>query len=204
MVPRDAAETLSGLAKDYPALAITGPRQSGKTTLAGAVFGDRPYVSLENPDTLVYAESDPRGFLKKYRGGAVFDEAQRCPSLFSYLQQIIDQGPSRPCRFVLTGSQQFGMMSKITQSLAGRIADIALLPFSYHEWYSPLAAPPDLAEVLFRGLYPPVLDRGLDARAWYGNYTRNYLERDVRQIRNVGDLRTFQDVQWAGFGGPRG
>lgn len=181
---------ISRLVPQYPALAITGPRQSGKTTLARALFGDRPYVSLENPDQREFAESDPRTFLRGYRDGAVFDEVQRCPSLFSYLQQIIDDGP-KECRFVLTGSQQFGLMSRITQSLAGRVANVTLLPFSYGEWYGAVERVPSLEQVLSEGLYPPVLDRNLEAATWYRNYVDTYVERDVRQIANVGDLRLF-------------
>ena len=121
MIPRNAEKLLGELAGGYPIIGITGPRQSGKTTLARYAFADKPYVSLENPDVRERARSDPRGFLENYAGGAVFDEVQRCPELFSYLQGLVDQEP-RPGRFVLTGSQQFGLMSSITQSLAGRIA----------------------------------------------------------------------------------
>ncbi len=191
MISRHCEELISRLVPQYPALAITGPRQSGKTTLSRALFGDRPYVSLENPDEREFAESDPRSFLRKYHGGAVFDEVQRCPMLFSYLQQIIDEGP-KDCRFVLTGSQQFGLMSRITQSLAGRVANVTLLPFSYGEWYGRTDEnTSSLEQVLFRGLYPPVLDRDLEPLIWYRNYVNTYIERDVRQIANVGDLRVF-------------
>lgn len=191
MIRRKAEPYLKRLALDYPAVAITGPRQSGKTTLARLVFDDRPYVSLENPDEREFAESDPRGFLQRYRAGAVFDEVQRCPALFSYLQQVIDEGP-RQCRFVLTGSQQFGLMSEITQSLAGRIASLTLLPFSYEEWYSgQMNEDQTLEHVLFQGLYPPILDRSLEPSTWYRNYVQNYVERDLRQIAQIGDLRLF-------------
>ncbi len=191
MIRRHAEPYLKRLARDYPAVAITGPRQSGKTTLTRKVFDDRPYVSLENPDEREFAESDPRGFLQRYRAGAVFDEVQRCPALFSYLQQVIDEGP-RECRFILTGSQQFGLMSKITQTLAGRIASLTLLPFSYKEWYNGrLNGDLTLGHVLFQGLYPPVLDRSLEPSTWYKNYVQNYVERDLRQIAQIGDLRLF-------------
>jgi uncharacterized protein len=189
MIRRDAERYLKKLASGYAVISITGPRQSGKTTLARMVFDDRPYVSLENPDVLEAAESDTRSFLKRYENGAVFDEAQRCPRLFSFMQEIIDRGEKK-CRYVLTGSQQFGLMSKITQSLAGRVANCTLLPFSYAEWYREKKTP-RLETVLFRGQYPPVLDRSLDPSTWHANYVRNYIERDVRQLASIQDLRTF-------------
>lgn len=193
MVPRAAEQILHEVAEGYPIIGMTGPRQSGKTTLARAVFADKPYVSLENPDTRELAETDPRGFLETYRDGAVFDEAQRCPSLFSYLQGLVDASPI-PGRFIVTGSQQFGLWSGITQSLAGRIALIHLLPFTYHEWYGrPVEETrPTLDQVLYTGLYPPVHDRNLRPHLWYANYVQTYLERDVRQMVNVRDLSSFQ------------
>jgi len=194
MIPRHAEKTLLELAKGYPAIAITGPRQSGKTTLAKHVFKDKPYVSLENPDLKEMSQIDPRGFLEKYKDGAVFDEAQRSPELFSYLQEIIDES-NKPGRFVLTGSQQFGLFSGISQSLAGRVGLVHLLPFTYHELYSQKehkTGSSDLDHVLFSGLYPPVHDRKLDPHVWYGNYIQTYIERDVRQMVNVRDLSTFQ------------
>ncbi|MBM4311712.1 MAG: ATP-binding protein [Deltaproteobacteria bacterium] len=192
MIPRNAEHTLRQLAGGYPAVAVTGPRQSGKTTLARHVFSDKPYVSFENPDVRERAQSDFRGFLENYRRGAVFDEAQRCPELFSYLQQILDED-STPGRFILTGSQQFGLRSGITQSLAGRVALVELLPFTLHEcygWKKP--AKLNLATVLFNGLYPPVHDRKLDPHIWYANYMQSYIERDVRQMVNIRDLSSFQ------------
>lgn len=193
MIPRDAEKLLYELAEGYPVIGITGPRQSGKTTLAQHAFASKPYVSLENPDVRERAQADPRGFLENYAEGAVFDEAQRCPELFSYLQGLVDQEP-RPGRFVLTGSQQFGLMSSITQSLAGRIALVHLLPFTCQECYGAGSAeePHSLDEVLFTGLYPPVHDRNLAPRLWYANYMQTYIERDVRQLVNVRDLSDFQ------------
>jgi predicted AAA+ superfamily ATPase len=194
MIPRHAKRILLELAKGYPAIAITGPRQSGKTTLAKHVFKNKPYVSLENPDLQEMSQVDPRGFLDKYKEGALFDEVQRSPQLFSYLQEIIDES-NRPGRFVLTGSQQFGLFSGITQSLAGRIGLVHLLPFAYHELYSQKKYGADsshLDHVLFRGLYPPLHDRKLAPHLWYGNYVQTYIERDVRQMLNVRDLNTFR------------
>lgn len=189
MIKREIEPVLRKLARDYPVLAITGPRQSGKTTLARHVFADRPYVSLENPDTRELAQHDPRGFLEKYRDGAVFDEAHNSPALFSYLQGVIDSSREMG-RFVLTGSQQFGLLAGITQSLAGRIAMVTLLPFTCAEAYG--SRPPSLHRTLFRGSYPPVHDRHLDPVVWYANYLQTYIERDVRKMVNVRDLNAFQ------------
>jgi len=131
-IPRIAQDTLRKLAGGYPVLAITGPRQSGKTTLARALFHAHHYVSLENPAQRQFAQDDPRGFLNRYADGAIMDEVQRCPDLFAWLQGVVDQH-QRPGRFVLTGSQQFGLLSGITQSLAGRVALLSLLPFTSGE-----------------------------------------------------------------------
>jgi hypothetical protein len=188
MISRLVAPKVLELSRGYPALAITGPRQSGKTTLARALFPDKPYLSLENPDVRTYAEEDPRSFLAKYQAGAILDEVQRCPDLFSYLQGILDDSRESG-RFVLTGSQQFGLPSRVSQSLAGRVAMIELLPFSCAEVYG---TKPGLDQVLFTGLYPPVHDRKLDPTTWYASYVQTYVERDVRQNINVRDLASFQ------------
>lgn len=179
------------LAKGYPALAITGPRQSGKTTLARMAFPDLSYVSLEDPDHREMAVADPRGFLARYRDGAILDEVQRTPDLLSYLQGILDERGRPLGRFVLTGSQQFGLHSHISQSLAGRVAMETLLPFSLAE-LCPQPSPADLDEVLRRGFYPPVHDRNLAAADWFRSYVQTYLERDVRNTLNVRDLSDFQ------------
>jgi len=191
LIPRQASSTVERLIQGYPLVAITGPRQSGKTTLVRELFADRPYVSLENLDEREFAERDPRAFLGQFPDGAVLDEVQRCPPLFSYLQTRVDDD-GRMGLFVLTGSQQFELMSKITQSLAGRVALVPLLPFTLGELQAVERAPEKLEELLFTGLYPPIYDRGLDPAVWYGNYVRTYLERDVRQMVNVRDLDAFQ------------
>lgn len=195
MIERHAAGLLDELRKGYPVIAITGPRQSGKTVLSRTFFHRKTYVSLENPDIRERAASDPRAFLALHAEGAVFDEVHRCPEILSYLQQVVDENPE-PGRFVLTGSQQFGLMSDISQSLAGRVATVELLPFSLSELYGrPIQKEeglPALDPVMHDGLYPPVHDRNLDPQIWYANYMRTYVERDVRQLVNVRDLSTFQ------------
>lgn len=188
---RSAVNTLKKLAKGYPVITITGPRQSGKTTLSKAVFQNKPYVSLEEPDIMEFANEDPRGFLAQYPDGAVLDEVQRCPSLFSYIQGIVDKS-GKPGLFVLTGSQQFGLISRIAQSLAGRVGLLQLLPFSLSELKSNGIMPKNLDDTLLKGLYPPVYARKLSPSSWYSNYVFTYIERDVRQTINVRDLSTFQ------------
>jgi predicted AAA+ superfamily ATPase len=191
MIPRQATATLQSLAQGYPILAITGPRQAGKTTLVQSTFPDKPYVSLEDPDTRAFAEEDPRGFLARFNGGAILDEVQRCPSLFSYLQTRVDRN-KRMAEFVLTGSQQFGLLSNITQTLAGRVGLVQLLPFSLQELQNEHVPTGTLDDVLWRGLYPPIHDRSLAPERWFANYVMTYVERDVRQLIEVQNLSLFQ------------
>jgi predicted AAA+ superfamily ATPase len=191
MIPRQATATLQSLAQGYPILAITGPRQAGKTTLAQSTFPDKPYVSLEDPDTRTFAQEDPRGFLARWTDGAILDEVQRCPALFSYLQTRVDAN-KRMAEFVLTGSQQFGLLSNITQTLAGRVGLLQLLPFSLQELHSAGVNIPDLNELLWCGLYPPIHDRSLAPERWFANYVMTYVERDVRQLIEVQNLSLFQ------------
>jgi uncharacterized protein len=191
MIKRHALAIVLKLAQGFPIVAVTGPRQSGKTTLVKQAFPDKPYVSLENPDQRDFAQTDPRGFLAHYQNGAILDEVQRCPELFSYLQGLVDD-KRQPGQFVLTGSQQFGLLSGITQSLAGRVALVNLLPFSYSELQAEGIAPESVAELLFKGLYPPVYDRPMQPDLWYNNYINTYVERDVRQLIAIQDLSTFQ------------
>ncbi len=190
-IPRTAQKTLKELATKFPALVVTGPRQSGKTEITKKVFPDKPYVSLEDIDTRNFAIDDPRGFLNQYKGGAIFDEVQRAPDLFSYLQGFIDKN-KKSGQYILTGSQQFGLMSGITQSLAGRVAKISLLPFSYSELQEEGREPKTVEELLFKGLYPPIYDHNYSPETWFNNYIDTYVERDVRQLINVRDLSNFQ------------
>lgn len=170
---------------------VTGPRQSGKSTLVRHAFPDHSYVSLEDLDKREFAETDPRGFLKQFNEGAILDEAQRCPALFSYLQTRVDER-QQPGEFILTGSQQFGLLSGITQSLAGRAALLTLLPMTYDELRRAEKVGQNLDKILFDGAFPPIFDRELEPHPWHGNYVRTYLERDVRQLIKVQDLGTFQ------------
>ena len=197
MLARHAAPQLIDLARWYPVVAVTGPRQSGKTTLVRAAFPDKPYVSLEDPDVRDAALADPRGFLALYPHGAVLDEAQHAPQLFSYLQTRVDEDRHRgqsPGAWVLTGSQHFGLVAAITQSLAGRVGLLHLLPLSLGELQDGghAAAQAPLAELLWRGLYPPVVDRGVPPAVWYADYVATYVERDLRQLVNVRDLAPFR------------
>ena len=191
MIPRDASSTALRLAQGFPVVVITGPRQSGKTTLARSAFADRPYVTLEDPEERAFAAADPRGFLARFPDGAVVDETQHCPDLFSYIQGIVDARPAAG-RFVLTGSQQFGLLSRITQSLAGRAGLVQLLPFSTRELGSAGRLPASLDQLLWQGGYPPLYDRPLHPADWFANYVATYLERDVRQLLAVKDLGLFQ------------
>ena len=187
MILRQATSTLQGLARGYPILAITGPRQSGKTTLAQTTFAAKPYVSLEDLDTRAFATEDPRGFLARYPKGAILDEVQRCPALFSYMQTRVD-ADQRMGEFVLTGSQQFGLLSNLTQTLAGRVGLIQLLPFSTQELQQGGVDVNNLNELLWRGLYPPLYDRDLAPAQWFSNYVMSYVERNVRQLIEVQNL----------------
>ena len=190
-VARQAQKPLQEAAGGYPVLVVVGPRQSGKTTLCKATFPKHPYASLEDPDVQRFAVSDPRGFLQQFPDGALLDEVQRAPELLSYLQGIVDQS-EHAGQFVLTGSQQLDVLAGVTQTLAGRAAILNLLPFSYGEIAKAKLAPESLTELLHKGLYPPIYDRHLDPRGWYGNYVQTYVERDVRQLINVRDLGSFQ------------
>ena len=176
-------------------LALTGPRQSGKTTLARAEFPDKPYVSLENPDERLFAETDPRRFLARFADGAVLDEVQRVPALLSWLQGMVDER-RRMGDFILTGSAQFDLVAGITQSLAGRIGRIELLPLSGAEMGASQAGvvhlPNSVDTLLLRGGYPALYDRELEPPDWFGNYVATYVERDVRQLLAVRDLSLFQ------------
>lgn len=206
MIPRAITPTLRRAVSRYPVVTLTGPRQSGKTTLVRRVFPKHAYVSLEAPDERQFALEDPRGFLAQFTKPVVLDEAQRAPDLFSYIQTVVDER-NRPGQFILTGSQNFLLMAKISQSLAGRCAVLHLLPFSQAELagrrsrpVERLAGPiprrirppdSDLMTTLYAGFYPRIHDKKLPPHGWLANYVQTYVERDVRQIVAVGDLESF-------------
>jgi predicted AAA+ superfamily ATPase len=190
-IPRIAAVAARERLAGFPVLTITGPRQSGKTTLSRLLAPELPYLSLEDPDTRVFATEDPRAFLRQVADGAILDEVQRAPELFSYLQGVVD-ADRRMGRFILTGSSQFELIGSITQSLAGRASLLHLLPFSYAELQAAGRAPASVNAVLHGGFFPPIHDRPVDPTVWLQDYVGTYLERDVRQILNIQDLATFQ------------
>lgn len=190
MIKRRLEKKLLGWAEQYPVVTVTGPRQSGKTTLCRAVFPDKPYLSLEDLDHRDYARHDPRGFLNEVADGAVLDEVQYVPGLLSYIQTLVDER-RQPGMFILTGSRQFEMMEPVAQSLAGRTAMARLLPFSYGELYG-ARAPGSVNEMLYAGFYPRIHDRQLNPTEALSFYTSTYVERDVRQILAVSDLGRFE------------
>ena len=192
MIKRIISKRLLSLSKKIPVISITGPRQSGKTTLAKSAFPNYNYVSLENPDNLDFALSDPKGFLNNYGTKLIIDEAQYAPKLFSYIQTIVDE-KGKNGLFVLTGSQNFLLNAGISQSLAGRVLIFNLLPFSYDELRSTEYNIENLSELLVKGFYPRIYDSGLESKDWYQSYVQTYLERDVRQILNVGDINSFRN-----------
>lgn len=187
LTPRTLKKRLLAAARQYAVVAVTGPRQSGKTTLVRNTFPDQPYVSLEDPDRRQFAETDPRGFLSAYPTGAILDEIQRVPTLLSYLQTLVDEHPNR-MRFILTGSNQFLLMKGVAQSLAGRIALLKLMPFTFSE----KPPEPDVAARIRLGGYPRIHDQNLDPYEWHLNYIETYVEKDLKDLVRVVDLRAFR------------
>ena len=193
MIKREAEEKLKQLADGFPAVSVTGPRQSGKTTLVKAVFPDKPYVLLEEPDTRAYALEDPRSFLKQYENtGAIIDEIQHVPELFSYLQGILDSS-SENGRFILSGSQNFLLSEKISQSLAGRVGILKLLPLSMSELKAEGFGLKTYEDYLFNGFFPRIYDSKINAQDYYSSYVQTYIERDLRELKQIKNLSTFQD-----------
>ncbi len=208
MIPRNIEYSIQKYMLQYPVIAIVGPRQSGKTTLAKKLFENYQYVSLESLDNRERANSDPRGFLEDCGENVILDEIQRVPSLFSYLQEYVDRNP-KPARYILTGSHQFLLMEQISQSLAGRIITFKLFPFTVNEIYcrfqdktlsdiykpkgNQCRPPTDTEEIMLKGMYPRIHDKNLEPRQWIENYIETYIEKDVRSIIQIGNLRTFEN-----------
>jgi predicted AAA+ superfamily ATPase len=186
MIERTLAAKMISLAQKFQVITLTGPRQSGKTTLVRAAFPALPYISLEEPDIRQFALTDPRGFLSNYPTGAILDEIQNTPELFSYIQGIVDD--NRQVQFILTGSSNFLLMEKISQTLAGRTAVLHLLPFSFYE-LEPLAE--QYESLIFKGQYPRIYDRNIAPTDFYPSYIQTYVERDVRLMKNIGDINAF-------------
>jgi len=191
MIQRTAKDKLKDLASKFKAVAVTGARQTGKTTLVKQVFKGKPYLSLENPETRNFALEDPRGFLASYPKGAILDEVQRTPELFSYLQEILDNSKVKGL-FILSGSNNFLLQQNISQTLAGRVGYINLLPFSIEELKKSKLLPKDDDQLMLKGFYPPIYDQEIPPLDWCPNYIRTYIEKDVRQIKNITDLIVFE------------
>jgi len=187
MLYRQAEEEIRVLSSEFPIIAILGPRQSGKTTLSKILFPEYEYISLEDIDHREFAQNDPRGFLSRYSENIIFDEVQRVPDLMSYLQSHVDKS-GKNGRIVITGSHNFLLMEQISQSLAGRVGITKLLPFSYFELSS---VETDLHEILFKGSYPRIYDQGIRPEIFYRNYISTYIEKDIRQIKQILKLDDF-------------
>lgn len=193
MIPRALTAKLLSLAKLFPAITLTGPRQSGKSTLVRETFPDYRYVSLENEDTRAIALDDPRAFLSRYDNRVILDEVQRAPSLFSYLQGVIDQR-NEPGQYILSGSQNFLLMRRMSQSLAGRVAVLHLLPLSYAEITAAGRIPNTIDDFLFNGCYPRPVTMGIDPADFFPSYVKTYIDRDIRTelgVRKIPEFNTF-------------
>ena len=191
MIPRQAAPRILRLLQGFPVVTVTGPRQSGKTTLVRTLLPDKPYVSLEAPAQREFARQRPDEFLRQFPAGAVIDEAQHAPELFSQMQGVVDASAQMGL-FVLTGSQNLSLMSRVTQSLAGRTALVELLPLSIAELRDARLLDQRYASHLVKGFFPAVYSRPLEPHEWLQGYLVTYAERDARQLASIQDLSAFQ------------
>lgn len=192
MVDRDAMDTIERKAKGFPVIAITGPRQSGKTTLAKLAFPKKPFVSFDDEQMRAVATENPQDFLLAFPDGCIIDEAQRVPKIFNAVKYYVDKAPSMMGLYILTGSNQFNLKHGITESLAGRVAYINLLPFSVGELSSAGILADDPFRVMVKGQYPPLYDRDVDPQDWYQAYIETYIERDVGSLVNPGNKLAFK------------
>ncbi len=190
LIQRDILEEARLLAKQFRALSIVGPRQSGKTTLSKLLFGNKPYISLENPNTQSKAEEDIEAFLKQFPEGAILDEVQRVPDIFRHLQGVLDKKGERG-QFILTGSNNFLLQEQISQSLAGRIGYLQLLPLSYAELHAAGFSHNNVNKYILTGGYPEIWDQQLIPGKWMASYVQTYVQRDVRLLRNITNLGDF-------------
>jgi len=190
-ISRQLESVIKKAALKYPVISLTGPRQSGKTTLVRHAFSGYDYVNLEDPERREFALSDPKGFIEQYNSRVIIDEVQYAPDLFSYIQIAVDGKPDKG-RFIITGSQNFLLLERVSQSLAGRVAIFNLLPFSLTELEPTDHYKSDYEQYIYKGFYPRIYDDDLDAGEWLKNYIQTYVERDVRKIVNVGDIIKFQ------------
>lgn len=191
-IKRTIKKEIDKLCKKYPVIAVTGPRQSGKTTFLKEEFSDYRYVNLENPEIRNFAENDTKNFLKEYDKFVIIDEVQRVPVLFSYLQAKVDEDKIMG-QYIISGSQNFHLMQNISQSLAGRVALFKLFPLDFSEMKSENLLDENYAVNLQRGFYPAIFDRKIPSKTFYSNYIQTYVERDLSEIINVKDLKTFRN-----------
>ncbi|MCU0402084.1 MAG: ATP-binding protein [Algoriphagus sp.] len=193
LIYRHIVAAIEAMIPKYPIIALTGPRQSGKTTLLKSLFKGYRYVSLENPDYRNFAETDPNGFLSEYDHQVIFDEVQRVPALFSYLQSKVDEKSPETGIYVLSGSQNFHLMERITQSLAGRVAIFKLFPLDTQELQQAGLLAEDYLSQMVRGFYPAMYDKDIPSKTFYSNYIQTYINRDVSELIAVRDMRLFQN-----------